>query len=93
MAVMVNAMRRETSVLSSEGRVVIPASIRRELGLEPGATLTFSAENGRVIMSTRQAAIAELQRMFADARPEGAPLMSEQLIAERRAEAAREAEG
>jgi AbrB family looped-hinge helix DNA binding protein len=90
---MVNAVRRETSVLSSEGRVVIPASIRKQLGLEPGVTLTFSAENGRVVMSTRQAAIAELQRMFAEARPEGAPLMSEQLIAERRAEAVREAEG
>lgn len=90
---MVGVKRRETSVLSSEGRVVIPASIRKELGLEPGVTLTFGIESGRVVMSTRQAAIAELQRMFAEVRPEGAPLMSEELIAERRAEAAREAEG
>jgi antitoxin PrlF len=87
---MVDLKRRETSVLSAEGRVVIPVSIRKELGLEPGTTLTFRAENGRVVMSTREAALAELQRMFAAARPAGAPLMSEELIAERRAEAARE---
>ena len=80
-------------MLSAEGRVVIPASIRKELGLEPGTTLTFRTENGRVIMSTRDSAIAELQRMFAVARPAGAPLMSDELIAERRTEAARELDG
>ena len=90
---MVDVKRAETSVLSAEGRVVIPASIRKELGLEPGTTLTFRTENGRVIMSTRDSAIAELQRMFAVARPAGAPLMSDELIAERRTEAARELDG
>ena len=89
---MVEAKRRETSTLSAEGRVVIPASIRKELGLEPGVTLTFRAEDGRVIMSTRDAAVAELQRLFAAARTPGAGLMSEELIAEHRAEAARELE-
>lgn len=89
---MVEGKRRETSVLSSEGRVVIPASIRKELGLEPGVTLTFRTQSGRVVMGTREAAIVELQRMFAESRPPGSPLMSEQLIAERRAETARELE-
>jgi AbrB family looped-hinge helix DNA binding protein len=91
MANMAEVKRRETSVLSSEGRVVIPASIRKELGLEPGVTLTFRAENGRVVMSTRDAAIAELQRLFA-AHPNPSGLRaSDELIAERHAEAAREA--
>lgn len=89
---MVEVKRRETSTLSTEGRVVIPASIRKELGLEPGVTLTFRAENGRVVMSTREAALAELQRLFAEHRPPNAGLMSEELIAERRLEAARELE-
>lgn len=88
---MVDVKRRETSVLSSEGRVVIPASIRKELGLEPGVTLTFRAENGRVVMSTRAAAIAELQRMFAAHPNPSGMLASEELIAERRREAAIEA--
>ena len=78
-------------MLSSEGRVVIPASIRKQLGLEPGVTLTFHTENGQVIMSTRETAIAELQRMFA-AHPDPSGMRaSDELIAERRLEAAREA--
>lgn len=89
---MVQVKRHETSVISSEGRVVIPAGIRKEVGLEPGAVVSFRVSEGRVVMGTREAAISELQRMFAGSRPEGAPLMSEQLIAERRAEAARELE-
>lgn len=89
---MVDVVRRESSTLSAEGRVVIPASIRRELGLEPGVTLTFRAEGGRVIMSTRDAALAELRRLFA-AHPNPSGLSAtDELIAERRLEAAREAE-
>lgn len=89
----VTVSRPETSTLSAEGRVVVPASIRKALGLEPGVRLTFRLDGKRVILSTRDAAIAELQRMFAEVKTESGMLLSEELIAERHAEAARENAG
>lgn len=84
------ASRVESSTLSTEGRVVIPASIRKALGLEPGDALSFRVEGQRVLMTTREVAIAELQQLFAGRGPDSTLLASEELIAERRAEAARE---
>lgn len=86
----VTIVRAERSTLSAEGRVVVPASIRKALGLEPGDSLTFRLEGEDVMMTTRDAAIRKLQKMFRDAPGlEGRSLVDE-LIAERRAEAARE---
>jgi AbrB family looped-hinge helix DNA binding protein len=86
----VSVARRETSTLSPEGRIVVPAVIRKQLGLEAGAVLTFRIEGDRVVMSTRDAAIAELQRLFTEAplRPVGR--LSDELIAGRRAETMRD---
>lgn len=84
------ASRVESSTLSAEGRVVIPASIRKALGLEPGDTLSFRVEGERVLMTTRATAIAELQQLFAGRRPATGPRASDDLIGERRAEAVRE---
>ncbi len=82
----------ERATMGKQGRVVVPASIRKELGLEAGTTVSFVVKNGVVTLSTPMSAIRELQAMFADApRPPGM-LMSEQLIAERRAEFLRELE-
>jgi len=86
----VSVARRETSTLSPEGRIVVPAAIRKELGLQPGAVLTFRVEGNRVVMSTRDAAIAELQRLFTEAPARPAGRLSEELIADRRAETARD---
>lgn len=85
---MVDVKQRDSSTLSPEGRVVIPASIRKELGLEPGAVLTFRVEGQRVLMTTRDAAIAELQRLFAEHPNPSGIRASDELIVERRREAA-----
>ncbi|CAN5331382.1 hypothetical protein BH09ACT5_BH09ACT5_13870 [soil metagenome] len=78
------------ATVGKQGRVVIPASVRKQLGLGAGSTINFVVENGAVTLSTPMAAVRELQAMFADApRPSGM-LMSEELIAERRAEFLRE---
>jgi AbrB family looped-hinge helix DNA binding protein len=84
------ASRAETSTLSAEGRVVVPASIRKALGLEPGTILTFRVEGNDVMLTTREAAIAKLKKMFAEVRTDSGTLLSDELIAERHAEAARE---
>ena len=38
-----------TSVVTVRGQVTIPAEIRRRLGIEPGTTLLFHAEKGRLV--------------------------------------------
>jgi AbrB family looped-hinge helix DNA binding protein len=46
----------ETVVLGEDGRIVLPATIRREFGLEPGEPLTVFAENGEIkILSMKMA--------------------------------------
>lgn len=72
-----------------QGRVVIPAAIRRELGLEIGEPLLARVENGRVVLESRRAdarrARGALRGLVREA-DQGA-----MLAAERRAEAALEA--
>lgn len=72
-----------------KGRIVIPAPVRRELGIEVGSQLVALAEGGVVVLATRDALKRRLRSMFAGV--EGS--LSEELIAERRADAIAEADG
>jgi AbrB family looped-hinge helix DNA binding protein len=74
--------------LGDRGRLVLPAELRRRAGLEEGQELVLSYERGVVRMMTRADLAAAGLGMFADTAP-GRDLAAE-LIAERRAEAARE---
>lgn len=78
----------EVSV-TREGRVLIPAPIRHELGIKSGATLTVYVEDGRVVMESRQQLINRMRREIAAAW-QGDPndSVADELITERRAEAA-----
>jgi AbrB family looped-hinge helix DNA binding protein len=78
----------DTSVVSvgPKGRVVIPAGIRRELGIEEGSELVALVEGEAVVLVPRSAIRSRLRSIFADV----GVSMREELIAERRAEAARE---
>ena len=73
-----------------QGRIVIPAHIRQALGIHPGQTLVARVEDGRLVLETREQILARLQAMFAHV-PREVSLVDE-LIAERREEARREAE-
>ena len=79
----------DTSVVSvgPKGRVVIPAGIRRQLGIEEGSELVALVEGQAVVLVPRGAIKARLRSMFAATESS----MSDELIAERRAEARREA--
>ncbi|MPZ88769.1 MAG: AbrB/MazE/SpoVT family DNA-binding domain-containing protein [Nitriliruptorales bacterium] len=70
-----------------KGRVVIPAALRRQLGIEEGTRLIALIENGAVVLVPREGVEQRLQAMFRDV---GAS-MADELIQERRAEAAGEA--
>ncbi len=75
-----------------QGRMVIPAQLREELHVEPGEVLVARVEDGRLVLESRDAILRRLRAEFARAVPKGVSLAGE-LIAERRAEAAREDAG
>ena len=75
--------------MNGQGRVVIPAEIRRSLGLKGPTDLLFRLEDGVLTVETVAAAVARAQRLVADHVDPERSLIDE-LIAERRAEAAAE---
>ena len=74
--------------LDRHGRVVIPAEHRRALGLEEGDAVVVSLNEGELRILSRTEAIKRAQDMVRKY-TKGRSLVDE-LIAERRAEAARE---
>jgi AbrB family looped-hinge helix DNA binding protein len=77
--------------LSSNGRIVIPAAIRQEMGFAPGDTLLMDVEDGVLRIESYPARIRRIQREIAQFAKPGI-LVSDELIAERREEARREEE-
>lgn len=74
--------------LGPQGRVVIPAPFREELGLKAGETLVVRLEGGRLIFERPQNVLRRLRDRF-----KGIPAevkLSEELLHDRRAEAERE---
>ncbi|MDQ2829972.1 MAG: AbrB/MazE/SpoVT family DNA-binding domain-containing protein [Chloroflexota bacterium] len=78
-----------TTKMGENGRLVLPVSFRRALRLEPGSDVLLSLRDGEIRVTTRAAAIERAQSFIRSRIPEGR-LLSEELSAERRAEAARE---
>ena len=72
--------------LGKQGRLVVPAPLREELGLEAGDELVARAEEGRLIFEPRAAVVERLRSRFRSV--EGS--LAAELLAERREEAARE---
>lgn len=76
--------------MSEGGRVVVPVEIRRSLGLQEGDTVLFELRDGEAVLTTRKARLARARALFRQYVPEGSPSLADELITERRAEAARE---
>jgi AbrB family looped-hinge helix DNA binding protein len=76
--------------INQQGRIVIPAECRAAAGLKPGDELIVEAVGeGELRLLTKEQAIKEAQAIVARYVPKGRDLVQE-LIDERRAEAARE---
>jgi AbrB family looped-hinge helix DNA binding protein len=77
----------ESTSIDKSGRLIVPAAIRRQLGIRPGDRLHLRIENGELRISTWQKAVDRVQEMLAGYRS-GADeeLASETLIRERREE-------
>jgi AbrB family looped-hinge helix DNA binding protein len=76
--------------LGRQGRLVLPADMRQELGVHDGDMLIVRLEDGRLVIETPDQLLDRMQALF-DHIPKGVSL-AEELIAERRAEAKREEE-
>jgi AbrB family looped-hinge helix DNA binding protein len=75
--------------LASNGRVVIPASMRAALGLQDGAKMVARLVDGAIVLEPIDAAVRRAQALVRRYVPEGSGLVDE-LIAERHAVAERE---
>jgi AbrB family looped-hinge helix DNA binding protein len=80
-----------TSRLNDNGRIVIPAELRQQMGIKPGDTLFLTLEGDVLKVESQLARIRRIQESMRALIP-GDRLLSDELIAERREEARRETE-
>ncbi len=69
--------------------MTIPAQVRRAVGIDVGMPLVIYVEDGRIVIETREQLAHRIRRDVAAAWT-GAGSVVDELIADRRAEAARE---
>ena len=72
------------------GRVVIPAEYRKALGVGIGDHVVLELQGDELRLRSRQATIKKVQAMVRKHIPGGSRSLADELIAERREEAARE---
>jgi antitoxin PrlF len=77
--------------MGKDGRIVIPANIRSQVNMPKGGAFVIRVENGVVTLEPLTHAIAAVQAMMKRYAVEGVSIVDE-LIADRRAEAAKEDE-
>lgn len=75
--------------MSEGGRVVIPAEIRKTLGINDGDIVLWELVDGEARLTTKRERMRRAQALVREYVPEGVSLVDE-LVAERRAEAERE---
>jgi AbrB family looped-hinge helix DNA binding protein len=84
-------MKTYSVKLEKSGRILIPAEIRRRLGLQPGQDVLIRVDGDTVeLVGSRLSVVRKIQEKFR--RHGGNRSLSAELIAERRAEAATEEE-
>lgn len=72
--------------VDSQGRALIPKTIRDALNVSGGDELVGRLEGGRLVLESRRSLLERLQARYAEV--EGS--LADELLAERREEAARE---
>jgi AbrB family looped-hinge helix DNA binding protein len=77
--------------INANGRIVIPAALRQQMGIKPGDSVLMEVEDGVLRMESHRARIRHVQESLARLIPPDRCL-SDELIADRREEARRERE-
>ena len=75
--------------LGAQGRVVVPAPIRKTLGFRPGDTLVARVEDDHLVIEKPESVERRIRSRFRKSR---ARSLADELLAERREEARREDE-
>ncbi|KQR83424.1 AbrB/MazE/SpoVT family DNA-binding domain-containing protein [Sphingomonas sp. Leaf343] len=77
--------------VTAEGQLVLPEELAEELGLRPGTVLTIAREDGKLVLKNYEQVVRDVQARFRAMLPPGDQnSIADELIADRRAEAARE---
>lgn len=88
----IEKMNQDTLKVDNQGRVMLPSWWRKKQGISPSSELCIAVtEEGAIVIETREQGLRRAQALVRKYIPEGVSL-SDELIAERRAEAARELE-
>ena len=83
-------METYTTRLEKSGRILIPAAVRRHLGLSEGSQVLVTVEeSGALQVTSRSQALTKIRQEIRKYIPAGQDL-AEELIRDRRAEVARE---
>ena len=77
--------------MDAQGRLLLPAGVRRAMDLQPGTAVLIRYEQGKVVLENRDRAIAAIQARL-KARRKGKGSAVEEFLAERRREGRRELE-
>jgi AbrB family looped-hinge helix DNA binding protein len=78
--------------VDKQGRVVLPAPVRAAMGIEGGGQVTLELDEDEARLVSHRQALRRIQEIVRRHVPEGV-LLSEELIADRRAEVEREDAG
>lgn len=82
-----------TLIMADNGRVLIPAALREQLGFKPGSRVHVEVKDGSLILTPASQRYAKLRAYFdSQLKPTPGRSLTDEFIAERRAEAAREDE-
>jgi len=85
--------QRFKATMTENGRMVIPAALRKQLGVSGKRhDIFFEVRGSEVILTTKMRALRRAQERLVGIVPSGSRLISEELIEDRRAEARRESE-
>lgn len=74
--------------LGAQGRVVIPAPLRKKLGVDEGDTLLAHVDEGRIVLEKAESVKRRLKARFSTLGKKTS--LADELIADRRVEARRE---
>ena len=73
------------ATVGPQGRVVIPAALRKSLGWDEGTVLTFTSADGEIVVTDQRAAMRRFQAYGRSLVPKGVDVLDE-FLAERRAQ-------
>lgn len=83
------ALDTHKATIGPQGRVVVPAPIRKALNWDEGTVLTFEVRDGQIVVTDQLSALRQFQEYAQSLIPPGTDVL-EDFLAERRAEARRE---